>query len=48
MRYERLNEHYILDTYTGMKLNQKKCIEQLNNYENTITLLREVKPCTPE
>lgn len=33
MRYERLNEHYIIDTYTGMKLNQKKCIEQLNNYE---------------
>ena len=36
MRYEPLNEHYVLDTYTGKKLNQKDIINLLNNYEETI------------
>lgn len=40
MRYTRLNEHYILDTYTGMKLNQKDTLERLNRYEDLINLLK--------
>lgn len=43
MRYKRLNEHYILDTYTGMKLNQKDTLERLNRYEDLINLLKEDK-----
>ena len=33
MRYQRLNEYYILDTYTQSKLNQDDAIELLNRYE---------------
>ena len=33
MRYERLNEYYILDNSTGEKLDQKKAIQRLNQYE---------------
>lgn len=43
MRYTRLNEHYILDEYTGIKLNQKDTLERLNRYEDLINLLKEGK-----
>lgn len=43
MRYTRLNEHYILDEYTGIKLNQKDTLERLNRYEDLINLLKEDK-----
>ena len=43
MRYKRLNEHYILDNYTGIKLNQKDTLERLNRYEDLINLLKEDK-----
>ena len=32
-RYKRLNEYYILDNYTGQKLDQKRTIQRLNKYE---------------
>lgn len=40
MRYERTNDYYIEDTYTGQKLNQNDTIERLNQYEN---ILREIR-----
>ena len=36
MRFEPLNEHYVLDTYTGKKLNQKDIIQLLNKYETEL------------
>jgi hypothetical protein len=39
-RYTRLNEYYILDNYTGQKLNQNNAIRRLNKYE---TILQEIK-----
>ena len=44
MRYKRLNEHYILDEYTGIKLNQKDTLERLNKYED---LLKDEKYNAP-
>ena len=35
-RYISLNEHYILDTYTGQKLNQNNAIRRLNRYETEL------------
>ena len=32
-RYKRLNEYYILDNYTGQKLDMKRTIQRLNRYE---------------
>ena len=32
-RYTRLNDYYILDNYTGQKLDQKRTIRRLNKYE---------------
>ncbi len=32
-RYKRLNEYYILDNYTGQKLDMKRTIQRLNKYE---------------
>ena len=40
MRYERTNDYYIEDKYTGQKLNQNDTIERLNQYEN---ILREIR-----
>jgi hypothetical protein len=36
MRYIKLNEHYILDKYTGQKLNQNNAIRRLNKYEEAL------------
>ena len=33
MRYTPLNDYYILDNYTGQKLDQKRTIRRLNKYE---------------
>ena len=35
-RYTRLNQYYILDRYTGQKLNQNNAIRRLNSYENIL------------
>ena len=32
-RYKRLNDYYIIDEYTGQKLDQKRIINRLNKYE---------------
>ena len=32
-RYTKLNDFYILDTYTGQRLDQKRTIQRLNKYE---------------
>ena len=32
-RYTQLNQYYILDNYTGQKLDQKRTIQRLNRYE---------------
>ena len=37
MRYVKLNEHYLKDTYTGMKISQDKALELLNQYENELS-----------
>lgn len=36
MRYKTLNKYYIQDTYTGIKINQKKAVELLNKYEEAL------------
>jgi len=36
MRYERTNDYYIEDKYTGQKLNQKDSVERLNQYERIL------------
>ena len=35
-RYKRLNEYYILDNYTGQKLDMKRTIQRLNRYEHEL------------
>ena len=35
-RYKRLNEYYILDNYTGQKLDMKRTIQRLNRYETVL------------
>ena len=35
-RYTRLNDYYILDNYTGQKLDQKRLIQRLNRYEHEL------------
>lgn len=35
-RYKQLNQYYILDTYTGLKIDQNKALELLNNYEEAL------------
>jgi len=32
-RYKRLNDYYIIDEYTGQKLDQTRVIQRLNRYE---------------
>ena len=32
-RYTQLNQYYILDNYTGQRLDQKRTIQRLNKYE---------------
>ena len=32
-RYTRLNDYYVIDNYTGQKLDQKRLIQRLNKYE---------------
>ena len=32
-RYKRLNQYYILDNYTGQKLDMTRVIQRLNRYE---------------
>ena len=39
MRYKTLNKYYIQDTYTGIKINQKKAVELLNKYEEALNEL---------
>ena len=36
MRYKRLNDYYIIDQYTGQKLDQKRTIKRLNKYEHEL------------
>ena len=36
MRYTKLNDYYIIDNYTGQKLNQKQTIQRLNKYETEL------------
>lgn len=35
-RYTQLNQYYILDKYTGQKLDQKRTIQRLNRYETVL------------
>ena len=35
-RYIKLNDFYILDRYTGQKLNQNNTIRRLNRYETEL------------
>ena len=44
-RYKKLNEHYILDTYTNKKLNHDDIIQLLNNYEETLQTERSKIIC---
>ena len=41
MRYEKLNEYYIEDKYTGQKLNQTDTIKRLNTYEQVLQEIRK-------
>lgn len=36
MRYIKLNDFYLLDTYTKMKISQDKALELLNTYEEAL------------
>ena len=36
MRYIKLNDFYLLDTYTKMKIDQSKALELLNTYEEAL------------
>ena len=40
MRYERTNDYYIEDKYTGQKLSQKDSVERLNQYEQVLQEIR--------
>ena len=35
-RYKRLNDYYIIDEYTGQKLDQTRVIQRLNKYETVL------------
>jgi len=35
-RYSPLNQYYILDNYTGQKLDMKRTIQRLNRYEHEL------------
>ena len=35
-RYKRLNDYYIIDEYTGQKLDQTRVIQRLNRYEHEL------------
>ena len=35
-RYTQLNQYYILDKYTGQKLDMKRTIQRLNRYEHEL------------
>ena len=35
-RYTQLNQYYILDKYTGQKLDMKRTIQRLNRYETVL------------
>ena len=35
-RYTKLNDFYILDNYTGQKLNQNQTIRRLNKYDSML------------
>ena len=37
-RYKKLNDFYLLDTYTGLKIDQNKALELLNNYEEALNV----------
>lgn len=36
MRYHKLNEEYIIDKYTGQRLDQTRTIQRLNRYETVL------------
>lgn len=36
MRYYKLNNEYIIDKYTGQKLDQTRTIQRLNKYETVL------------
>ena len=36
MRYRKVNDYYLEDTYTGLKIDQNKALELLNNYEEAL------------
>ena len=35
-RYTKLNDYYIIDNYTGQRLDQKQTINRLNQYEEEL------------
>ena len=35
-RYEKINDYYIQDNFTGQKLDQKRAIRRLNKYEHEL------------
>ena len=35
-RYTQLNQYYVLDNYTGQKLDQTRVIQRLNRYETVL------------
>ena len=39
-RYTRLNDYYIIDNYTGQKLDNKRTIKRLNQYEQILQEIR--------
>ena len=43
MRYERTNDYYIEDKYTGQKLNQMDAVERLNTYERILQEIRRTE-----
>ena len=40
-RYEKLNDFYIIDNYTGQKLDNKRTIKRLNQYERILQEIRK-------
>ena len=43
MRYEKLNDFYIQDNYTGQKLTLQKSIKRLNQYEQILQEIRQTE-----
>ena len=35
-RYTQLNQYYVLDNYTGQKLDMTRVIQRLNKYETVL------------